>query len=385
MLARAADAGLAVKSGLMVGLGRDPRRGGRRRSRTSPRSASAPRRSASTSGRARRTCRSRATGRPRSSTRSPRRAAASGSPTCRRRRSRGRATTRATPTPRRSPSRCARGAERATDATHAASRHDGVRGARRLGGAGRHRHRRARGGGHGRWGHDPAVPRRRGQHQRPARHADRADRVHDRVRPRGLPEHVLVPVGVRRRAEGLRPGRPRRSPTPSTTAGSSGSPTCSPVPRPAVLRGLGASPSHRSSCSITRVAAFAGLVDGPGGAVGCFVREPFANVPYRAGGRWWTAIGDFRPMVLRGNQVLVTVTYAWSDGQPRGRARLHRPRRERLHRIELPRGARDRRRPGAVQLRPDGHRTLLRAAGASRRPLQVKTGARPRYGALITR
>ncbi len=66
---------------------------------------------------------------------------------------------------------------------------------------------------------------------------------------------------------------------------------------------------------ITKVAAFAGLADGPGGAVGCFVREPFTNVPYRAGGRWWTAIGDFRPMVLRGNQVLVTVTYAWSDGR----------------------------------------------------------------------
>ncbi|HEV3328557.1 MAG TPA: hypothetical protein VGZ33_04115 [Acidimicrobiales bacterium] len=66
---------------------------------------------------------------------------------------------------------------------------------------------------------------------------------------------------------------------------------------------------------VTRVAAFAGLVDRPGGAVGCFVREPLTNVPYRAGGRWWTAIGDFRPMALRGNQVLVTVTYAWSDGR----------------------------------------------------------------------
>jgi hypothetical protein len=66
---------------------------------------------------------------------------------------------------------------------------------------------------------------------------------------------------------------------------------------------------------VTRVAAFAGVVGGPNGAVGCFEREPFANVPYRAGGRWWTAIGDFRPLIVRGNQVLVTVTYAWSDGQ----------------------------------------------------------------------
>jgi hypothetical protein len=66
---------------------------------------------------------------------------------------------------------------------------------------------------------------------------------------------------------------------------------------------------------MTRVAAFAGLVDRPHGAVGCFVREPLSNVPYRAGGRWWTAIGDFRPMALRGNQALVTLTYAWSDGR----------------------------------------------------------------------
>jgi hypothetical protein len=66
---------------------------------------------------------------------------------------------------------------------------------------------------------------------------------------------------------------------------------------------------------ITRVAAFAGLVDRPDGVVGCFVREPFTNVPYRAGGRWWTAIGDFRPVALRGNQALVTLTYAWSDGR----------------------------------------------------------------------
>jgi hypothetical protein len=66
---------------------------------------------------------------------------------------------------------------------------------------------------------------------------------------------------------------------------------------------------------VTRVAAFAGLVDKPHGSVGCFVREPMANVPYRAGGRWFTPVGDFRPMVQRGNQVLVTVTYSWSDGQ----------------------------------------------------------------------
>ncbi|HEV3213766.1 MAG TPA: hypothetical protein VGZ03_10265 [Acidimicrobiales bacterium] len=66
---------------------------------------------------------------------------------------------------------------------------------------------------------------------------------------------------------------------------------------------------------VTKVAAFAGVVDGPGGTVGCFEREPFTNVPYRAGGRWWTAVGDFRPLIVRGNQALVTITYAWSDGQ----------------------------------------------------------------------
>jgi hypothetical protein len=66
---------------------------------------------------------------------------------------------------------------------------------------------------------------------------------------------------------------------------------------------------------VTKAAAFAGLVDGPSQTVGCYVRERMANVPYRAGGRWWTPVGDFRPMVVRGNQVLVTVTYAWSDGQ----------------------------------------------------------------------
>jgi len=66
---------------------------------------------------------------------------------------------------------------------------------------------------------------------------------------------------------------------------------------------------------VTKVAAFAGVVDRPDATVGCFVREPLTNVPYRAGGRWWTAIGDFRPLIVRGNQVLVTITYAWSDGR----------------------------------------------------------------------
>jgi hypothetical protein len=66
---------------------------------------------------------------------------------------------------------------------------------------------------------------------------------------------------------------------------------------------------------VTRVAAFAGVVDGPDGAVGCFERESASKVPYRAGGRWWTALGNFRPLVIRGNQALVTVTYAWADGQ----------------------------------------------------------------------
>jgi hypothetical protein len=66
---------------------------------------------------------------------------------------------------------------------------------------------------------------------------------------------------------------------------------------------------------VTRVAAFAGVVTSEQGSVGCFEREPFSRVPYRAGGRWWTAIGDYRPLTVRGNQVLVTDTYAWSDGQ----------------------------------------------------------------------
>ncbi|HLK46198.1 MAG TPA: hypothetical protein VKT18_09410 [Acidimicrobiales bacterium] len=66
---------------------------------------------------------------------------------------------------------------------------------------------------------------------------------------------------------------------------------------------------------VTRKAAFAGLLDGPGATVSCFDREPLRNVPYRAGGRWWAAVGDYRPMVTRGNQRLVTDTYAWADGQ----------------------------------------------------------------------
>jgi hypothetical protein len=84
---------------------------------------------------------------------------------------------------------------------------------------------------------------------------------------------------------------------------------------PGCPQGSGCASATPIELLITRVAAFAGLVDRPDGAVGCFVREPFSNVPYRAGGRWWTAIGDFRPMALRGNQALVTLTYAWSDGR----------------------------------------------------------------------
>jgi hypothetical protein len=84
---------------------------------------------------------------------------------------------------------------------------------------------------------------------------------------------------------------------------------------PGCQRSSGCTPLTPIELLITRVAAFAGLADRPDHAVACFVREPFTNVPYRAGGRWWTAIGDFRPMALRGNQALVTVTYAWSDGR----------------------------------------------------------------------
>lgn len=66
---------------------------------------------------------------------------------------------------------------------------------------------------------------------------------------------------------------------------------------------------------VTRAAAFAGVVTGPGTGVGCFNRIRFTTVPYRAGGPWWSVFGDFRPMATRGNQVLVTVTYAWADGR----------------------------------------------------------------------
>ncbi len=66
---------------------------------------------------------------------------------------------------------------------------------------------------------------------------------------------------------------------------------------------------------VTRTGAFAGVIDGPNDAVSCFHRESFDAVPYRAGGRWWSAVGDYRPMVERGNQRLVTDTYAWADAQ----------------------------------------------------------------------
>ena len=51
------------------------------------------------------------------------------------------------------------------------------------------------------------------------------------------------------------------------------------------------------------------------GAVGCFERESFKSVPYRAGQPWWSAVGDYRPSVTRGNQTLVTDTYQWANGQ----------------------------------------------------------------------
>jgi len=66
---------------------------------------------------------------------------------------------------------------------------------------------------------------------------------------------------------------------------------------------------------ITKAGAFAGLARGATHAVACFDRESFNGVPYRAGEPWWSAVGDFRPKVTRGNQTLVTVTYAWADGQ----------------------------------------------------------------------
>ena len=239
VLARAAAAGLATKSGLMVGLGETLDEvvstladlAARRRAHRDDRPVPPPERDAP-AGRA--LLGARGVRRARR-----RRAAASASPTSRPRRSRARATTRATPTPRRSPSRCARGAERATDATHAASRHDGVRGARRLGGAGRLRRRRARGGGR-------RAMRRRSGCSATSRRTPTPSPPCRSSRPGymtvsahvGIPEHVLVSVGVRHGAEGLRPGHRDDHLRPARTAGSSGSPTCSPVPRPAVLRGL---------------------------------------------------------------------------------------------------------------------------------------------------
>ena len=82
---------------------------------------------------------------------------------------------------------------------------------------------------------------------------------------------------------------------------SSGS-TCPPRPAPIEL-------------FVTKAAAFAGVVNEPHGVVGCFEHEPFTNVPYRAGHPWWSAVGDYRPKVTRGNQTLVTDTYTWADGQ----------------------------------------------------------------------
>ncbi|HUD69213.1 MAG TPA: hypothetical protein VMQ40_03135 [Acidimicrobiales bacterium] len=66
---------------------------------------------------------------------------------------------------------------------------------------------------------------------------------------------------------------------------------------------------------VTKAAAFAGVVDEPHGVVGCFEHESFKSVPYRAGEPWWSAVGDYRPKVTRGNQTLVTDTYSWADSQ----------------------------------------------------------------------
>ena len=66
---------------------------------------------------------------------------------------------------------------------------------------------------------------------------------------------------------------------------------------------------------VTKAAAFAGIVDEPHGVVGCFEHESFKSVPYRAGAQWWSAVGDYRPTVTRGNQTLVTDTYSWADSQ----------------------------------------------------------------------
>ncbi len=66
---------------------------------------------------------------------------------------------------------------------------------------------------------------------------------------------------------------------------------------------------------VTKHAAFAGDVDEPNGIVGCYERESFDDVPYRAGGPWFTPVGDFRNVRTHGNQALLTITYAWPDGQ----------------------------------------------------------------------
>jgi hypothetical protein len=66
---------------------------------------------------------------------------------------------------------------------------------------------------------------------------------------------------------------------------------------------------------VTRAAAFAGLATGVGGSVGCYLREPFHAMPYRAGAPSWQTSGAFHPMVAHGNQVLITTSYTWSDGQ----------------------------------------------------------------------
>jgi hypothetical protein len=67
---------------------------------------------------------------------------------------------------------------------------------------------------------------------------------------------------------------------------------------------------------VTRTAAFAGLATGAGGAVACYIREPFRAMPYRAGVQSWETSGAYLPMVAHGNQVLITTSYVWSDGQP---------------------------------------------------------------------
>lgn len=81
-------------------------------------------------------------------------------------------------------------------------------------------------------------------------------------------------------------------------------PSCAPPPRVAPIE-----------LFVTKAAAFAGLITGPHDAVACFEQKPFTAVPYRAGGPWWSAVGDFRPKATRGNQTIVTVTYSWADGQ----------------------------------------------------------------------